>query len=345
MVRILVLLLVLLAGSAFAVLFAIRMLLDDVLLELGRDSSGSSIQFSVEDYGKLRWVENGLVFEDIRALGVIRSRQDDVQSREFDLSIEKIRLDLLSYSQESLKVAIEIDGLNAKGERLVAQAQSTEPRLDSVTELGFRSAVLLEGSPFMWKAQFLQRVREIHAWAFADRPIQNLETRGQALVLVGHQLMPVRFHSVTNSRGQVHLEGNVEDLHAVAKAIEPKFTDADLQVAAKNLLKAPRLLTIRNKAEMQAVQLKNRDPEILYDVPRHIFWSYWLAQAFGSDFAREVTAAHEIGDTSSSPANTAIDHHHNELGIEYAKRQLTEAEVEKLIFEDPRVVRIKVGAH
>lgn len=341
--RILVLSLLLLVSSAFIGLFAIKMLLDDALMELVPHSRESSLEFSFRDYGKLRLVDNALVFDDVRALGVARTQRNSAGSRQFDLSIEKLGVGLLSYSRKSLHVSMDVEGLSTKGEWILTKDEFSEQRLESVTDLTFRTLLVFEGSPFLWKAQLRQRVREIRAWAFDDRPIQNLNISGLVLVVVDNQQMPVRFHSVTNSSGEVHLEGNLDDLRAIAKSIEPKFTDADLQIAAKNLLKTPQLMSIRNKAELQATRLKNRDPEILYDVPRHIFWSYWLTQEFGPDFAREVTSAHEIGDTSSSLANTAIDHHHNELGIEYAKRQLTGAEVERLIFEDPRVVRFKVS--
>ena len=326
-IGLLIVLLALLGSCAIVGLFAVQYLFEDALLVLAGDSGETVIEVEFQSFGRWSLIRKRLTISDVELLGVVQSQQHDAPLGKFNVAIEQARVGPMSYSAAGLRIAVEVDGLAAERDRIVTKIQNVEPQLVSVTELHFASVLLIEGTPFEWKSEFLQWVHQVNAWAFNGQPIRDLELLGRALVGSGDQRFPVRFHSVKNVGGEVHLEGNADDLRVLAKAIEPKFTEADLQLAAKNLLRAPEMMSIRNRAELQAIRLENRNPEIRYDVPRHIYWSYWLTKSFGADFAREVTAAHEIGDASSSAENTAMDHHHNELGIKYAMRKFDPASV------------------
>lgn len=332
---------VILIVVAWIGLMATKPFLDQELQKLIQKTQGRNVEVSFLDYGKTRLSRSGIIFNHIRARGVTRIQHPYFEPREFELSIKQIHLSLEKFSRKSLSVDVFVSGFDAKGGRILNEDQEDHERLESVTGLDFQTELSLEGFPSSWKPQLMTRAKQLKAWVFNDQPIKNLEIKGRAVFIVDDWPVSVRFHSVASADGLVHLEGNAEDLRVIAEMIEPKFTDSDLNLAAKNLLKAPRLLSIRTQAEMRAIHLKNRDPQISYDVPRHIFWSYWLTQAYGPDFAREATNSHEVGDMLNSAAESQKDRHHNELGIEYATRRLSEEQVEKLIFTDPRVVRLK----
>ncbi len=336
-----VLLLAVLLISALIGLMILKPQFDKELQKLIHKTEGRNIEINFLDYGKVRLIQNRIVLSGVRLNGVTRIQHPYFEPREFDLSIKQIRLGLMGITGKSFKIVAEVLGMDVKGGRILNEDKEDHERLESVTGLDFETGLVIEGSPFSWKSQILERAKWFKAWAFDDRPIQDLKLHGRAVFIVEDWPISIRFHSAANAEGFVHLEGNPEDLRVIAEMIEPKFTDSDLNLAAKNLLKTPRLLSIRTAAEMRAVALKKRDPQVAYDVPRHIFWSYWLTKAYGADFAREATNAHEIGDALNSEVESEKDRHHNALGIEYANRKLSEAEVEKMIFKDPRVVRKK----
>lgn len=344
-VRILIVILAILAGSVFAGKWALGLMIDRGLQALVRDSRDSKVELTSLEYGRLSILKSGITFHDARGSGVSRFQHDYVQPRRFDLSIDQIRVSVLEIQSGFLRISVEILGLNALGGRHLGESPLSDRRIESMAATSLQTDIFLETSPHLWKLQILDRIRAINAWAFANKPIHNLETHGTATVVMDGQTISLRFHSVADHKGVVQLEGNVDDLRAIATVIEPNFTEADLRVTAKNLLKAPAMMSIRYKAELRAIRLNKRDPEIRYDVPRHIFWSYWLTRSFGPEFARQVTAAHETGDMRNSRAGSARDHLHNELGIEYAMQQLTEAQVEELVFKDPRVVRQRLIRH
>jgi len=321
-------------------LMVLKPQIDQEIGKLLLQSKNRSVQIDFLDYGKPRLTWNGIKTGPIRARGVTRIKHPYFEPREFDVTIKQARILLEGFNRKSFQVTAKITEMNAVGGRILNEDKKGHERLESVSKFNFQTSLRL-GHPFSWRAQILKKAREFKDWAFAAQPIQGLSAQGVAVFIVDDWPITVHFRSVENQNGDVHLEGQPEDLRVIAEMIEVKFTDSDVQLAAKNLLKTPLILKIRRDAEARAIKLKGRDPEISYDIPRHIFWSYWLAKAFGGEFAREATNAHETGDALNSATESEKDRHQNALGIEYAKRNLSEAEVEKLIFTDPRVSRIK----
>ena len=332
----------LIIGLAFVGLIVLKPQLDHELQRLVKKTEGRNIEINFLDYGKIRLSRLGIVFGPIRARGVTRIQYPYFDPREFSVSIKKVRVGLQGITKKSFDVSAEIEGMDAKGGRIFTEdKEDSHERLESVSELNLKTSIHLEASPLSWKTQFLKRAKQFKAWAFEDQEMTHLDLKGRAVFIVDDWPIAVQFQSATGADGTVHLEGASKDLRVIAEMIEPKFTDADLQLASKNLLKTPKLLKFRVAAENQATRLKGRDPQIVYDVPRHIYWSYFLAKAYGAEFAREATNAHEIGDQLNSAVESDKDRHHNSLGIEYAQKNLSESEVEKMIFSDSRILRLK----
>lgn len=315
--------------------------LDHQLQEWVKKTEGTSFEINFFDYGKFKLTRSGIVLQNVRARGVSRFEHPYLDPREFELAVSKVQLSLTQLSLQGVEVQVRISGLNARGGRLLHENRDDQERVESVSKMDFQTRLILKGGPRSWKEQVLKRARVYKDWIFQDKPIKNLSMNGKAVFLVDDWPISVRFHSVQNEKGEVHLEGNPEDLRIIAEMIEPKFTESDLMLASQNLIRMPKLLHFRREAEMRAVKLQKRDPEILYDVIRHIFWSYWLTKAYGAEFARRTTDAHEIGDTGNTAQESEKDRHHNALGINYAEKKMTEEQVEKMIFEDPRVIRKK----
>jgi len=304
-------------------------------------TEGKSFELRLFDYGKFHFLGNAFVFKNIRAQGITRFEHPYFDPREFDLKISHMRFGVRRVGLNGIDVEVQINGLDARGGQLLDENPEDQERIESVSRMDFQTHLALRGNPKDWKKQTFEKLYEYKNWIFRDEPIQNLSMRGRAVFLVDDWPISVRFHSVQNEKGDIHLEGNPEDLRIIVEMIEPKFTESDLKLAAENLIRTPKLLKFRREAEMKAIKWRNRDPEVTYDTVRHIFWSYWLAKAYGREFAKLTTDAHEIDDETNSEEESEKDRHHNALGIEYAENGLTEAQVEDLIFKDPRVIRKK----
>ena len=312
---------------------------DRELQELIQETQGRSFEVSFLNYGKLRPSGLGFVAGPVRAKGLTRVEHPYFDPRELEIMVSRMGISVKKLTVQSIIVSAHIMGLEIKGGQRLHEDKEDHERLESVSKVNYETLLELSWNPMEWKSQIISCAKEFKAWVFDDRPIYDVKLDGSAVFIVDDWPLTVKFHSTKNEAEAVQLEGDPEDLRVIAEMIEPKFTDADLNLASKNLLKAPKLLRFRVAAENQAQRLHLRDPEVRYDVPRHIYWSYYLTQAYGEAFAQEATNAHEIGDRLNSAAESDKDRHHNMLGIEYAKRKLSEEEVEKLIFSDPRVIR------
>jgi hypothetical protein len=176
-------------------------------------------------------------------------------------------------------------------------------------------------------------------WVFKEEKLSDTRLAGNAMFVADGMPTKVYFSSAKERGGTTNLEGDKNDLRRVAQLIEPKVTDDDITIASKNLLKTPRLLDVRTRAEKKAGEFFAADTTVSYDTPRHIFWSYWLTQTFGANFALRVTDAHESGDSQNTAEEHEKDRHNNALGIEYAQRKLSEKETEEMIKTDSRIVR------
>lgn len=323
----------------FMSLMVLKPQLDRQLRAWVKETQGKSFEILFFDYGQSRFDGANLILAGVRAKGISRIQHPYFEPREFEMKTDEVRIGVNHISRDGVEVQIHISGFAAHGGQLLNEDSDDQERLESVSKLNLQTSFFLKGSPFSWKEQVMKEAQVYRSWVFNDQAIRGLQMSGKAVFMVDGWPISVRFFSVQNEAGEVHLEGNPEDLRVIAEMIEPKFTEADLYLAAKNLVKMPKLLHIRREAEMRAVKLDKRDPEITYDTFRHIFWSYWLTKAYGAEFARETTNAHEIGDITNSPEESDKDRHHNALGVEYAEKGLSEEDVEKIIFEEPRIVR------
>ncbi|HRK62396.1 MAG TPA: hypothetical protein PLY88_07615 [Candidatus Omnitrophota bacterium] len=333
--------LVLVGVAALTAIMVLKPEFDRQLQRWVKTTEGKSFELRLFDYGKIYFLGNSFVFKNIRAQGITRFEHPYFSPREFDLKISSMRLGLMRVDFSGIKVQVQINGLDARGGQLLNESLDDHERIESVSKMDFQTQLAFSANPKNWKKQAVEKFHAYKDWVFKDAPTQNLSMRGRAVFLVDDWPISVRFHSVQNEKGDVHLEGNSEDLRIIAEMIEPKFTESDLKLASENLIRMPKLLKFRREAEMKAVHLSRRDPEIAYDTIRHIFWSYWLAKAYGREFAKLTTDAHEIDDETNSAEESEKDRHHNALGIEFAEKELTESQVEKMIFEDPRVIRKK----
>ncbi len=306
------------------------------------ESRGSDVEINFFDYGKFSFSGFGVVFQGVYADGVSRVNRSYFVPRRFKLNADEIRLSVADLLHK--KIVIQIKGLQFLGGRFLdsaASASTEKDRVESVSEINCEALISLSIFPQRWKEKINKRAAQIQGWLLNDQPIQDMNVSGVVAILIKQKVFQVHFFTRADANGYVHLEGNPQDLHKIAEAIETKFTNADVEIAAKNLLRTSQLLHFRNAAEEQMKILQKRAGLMDVGKSRHIFWSYWLARTYGADFALQVTRAHEVGDTLSTPAQSAVDRKYNQLGTEYAARKLTDKQIAELFFSDPRVAELR----
>ena len=155
--------------------------------------------------------------------------------------------------------------------------------------------------------------------------------------------------SVENKGEEYRLVMDKSDLEKIVSLMTGKKPNPiDIAVIVRNPVKAPLLIKIRDKAEATALLATQQNPKFPEDAYRHILWSYLLTKAYGEQFAKEVTDAHEayadeeeiqkqglINWTSASYQDLV----NNALGRQYANLGYPESDILERVLFDPAVIR------
>ena len=110
------------------------------------------------------------------------------------------------------------------------------------------------------------------------------------LTRLGIEPMEVGLHIVREGGSSILLMDG-EDILRIADGLKMRrvITETEMKLLARNPLKTPKLLELRDRASKVSKRAWLIDPSTPQDAYRHVLWSYLLTRAYGSEFAREVT--------------------------------------------------------
>ncbi len=205
---------------------------------------------------------------------------------------------------------------------------------------GFRMADIL--------AQFSTLKEEIRRFSLLG--VTKIPIAFSATVMFEIQGKPCAAKILVETKGdEYRLVMDKNDLTKVAALLTGKKPNPiDIEVIARNPMKAPLLMKIRDKAETAALLAVQQDPKFPEDAYRHTLWSYLLTRAYGEQFAKEVTDAHEayadeeelqkMGRMSWESASYQ-DLVNNAVGRQYAAMGYPESSILERILTDPAIIR------
>jgi hypothetical protein len=266
--------------------------------------------------------------------------------------IARVKIDELTVRLEDFfddDFTVDIRGLNVTAEG--PQAEDSDGRkgfLETVQEGSLTAPIRLNIFGLSEAASQL-RAFAVEIKRFSEDGRSNIPIRftGEEIVTIGDNSFTISL--VMQQKGKAScLVANTEDLRFISENVLPKTqtsTSADIEIIANNPIKAPQLFKIRTQATNTASDAFARDPKVPEKAYRHVLWSYLLTREFGSEFAKEVTDAHETGTDPEEIgyANAGADHRqdyiNNEAGRIYAARGVNESDILRLVMTDPKVIR------
>jgi hypothetical protein len=122
----------------------------------------------------------------------------------------------------------------------------------------------------------------------------------------------------------------------------------DLEVIARNPVKAPQLLRLRDKAATAAALARQANAKVSEDAYRHTLWSYLLTKTYGEEFAKVVTDAHEAFADEEELKKVGIENfniasyqdlNNNAVGRRYAKAGYLESSILERVMTDRAIIR------
>ncbi|MBF0216605.1 MAG: hypothetical protein HQL30_06380 [Candidatus Omnitrophica bacterium] len=155
--------------------------------------------------------------------------------------------------------------------------------------------------------------------------------------MINDEPFKVRLEIVFNKQeGEYGMQLNINDLRSISAIMPNPMNELELGIISKNPDKASTLFGIWRRSIDEWKKTEKTRPELAHAY-RHVFWSYLLTNAYGQDFARMVTDAHESNE--GSELDHEMDQKNNELGREYAARGYQEYELLDKLSKDPNAVR------
>ena len=165
-----------------------------------------------------------------------------------------------------------------------------------------------------------------------------MEFEGDAILsLDGHPIKIGVFTQRMDNRTYLFL--NKDDLLLAAEDFpDVEISEEEAELISRYPARALHILKITRDAWRISEMKKSEQDEFPDDAFKHIYWSYHLSRTFGTDFAKEITDAHETL-PNNTPEQRQMDFHNNEFGRNLAARNLGVDELERIILTNPDVIR------
>lgn len=140
------------------------------------------------------------------------------------------------------------------------------------------------------------------------------------------------------------LTADRNDLKEVSSRLEIELTDAEIELLSKHVMRIPYLIKVREYVERIAKSEKENNPSVPIDAYRHVLWSYLVTKAYGPQFARGLTDAHETSAKSSSDVlDKWMDYTNNYVGMRYAMAGYQGSSIKWRVMQDPEIIRSTNG--
>lgn len=192
--------------------------------------------------------------------------------------------------------------------------------------------------PRLYGAQIKENADRIEQFIRQGKSPADLSFSGKVYVFVKGAPALVRIYTVRENQ-VTRIEADKQDLRTISLRFQDKLTDAEIEFLSKHPVYAPILLAITDYAVTTTQKEKKKDKTLNSDAFRHVLWSFLLTRSFGPDFAKQVTDAHEEGDSSETEADHQMDFNNNAVGRGYALSGIAESSILERVKTDPKIVR------
>lgn len=165
-----------------------------------------------------------------------------------------------------------------------------------------------------------------------------VEFRADALLnLDGHD---IRIRTYTERvNGRTFLRFNPDDILSAAENWEDvDISEKEAQILSQYPARTLHIIKITRDAWRISDREKSHRDDFPDDAFKHIYWSYHLTRTFGTEFAKQITDAHETL-PNNTPEQRKMDFHNNEIGRNLAAQDLTVEQIRRRVLEDPNIIR------
>jgi hypothetical protein len=166
------------------------------------------------------------------------------------------------------------------------------------------------------KQAIIEVVEGLEELFLANELVGDFEFSGEVLVRIDDTTLPALVY--TERQGKYfRLRFSKPDIEKIALAADVALSDDQIDLVSLYPLRVPDLIRITDEARDYSHKEFPKQPW-LEDALRHVSWSYMLTEEFGSEFAKQVTDAHEKN-PGNTPNEHLMDYNNNAVGRIFAE--------------------------
>ncbi len=170
-----------------------------------------------------------------------------------------------------------------------------------------------------------------------NRTPMDLEFIVDVLLTIDEKEVKAKLFTQRDERW-TYLKFDENDILNAALKFEIELSEKEAEIIANYPSKVPEMIKITRDAKKLSEHEKERDPSFPEDAYKHIYWSYHLTQAFGPEFAKEITDAHETN-LNNTENEHKMDFHNNKVGRKYADENITASQLRNRVLNSKEVIR------
>jgi hypothetical protein len=171
---------------------------------------------------------------------------------------------------------------------------------------------------------------------FEGRATGDVEFSGDVLLEIEGESFQA--HLYTDREGdQFRLRFRESDIRSISDDTGMALVPEQIEIVSLYPLRAPIILALTERARALALQ-HEPDDVWMQDAHRHVAWSFLLTDAFGPDFATQVTDAQERR-PGNTPNERAMDYHNNAVGRQLVADRVALGTLAERVRSDPRIIR------
>ncbi|MDP2854724.1 MAG: hypothetical protein Q8O28_10845 [Smithellaceae bacterium] len=339
--------LILVVGLYFASGLILAKVSDKLLDYVTENVKIPNLEYTRPSFGSVRWSAwNAVKWTDVSMDARLVRNEAIKVAEDISLNIGEMTVSLENFSRRTFLLSA--GGLSVK-EKAKAQGADLPGAANYIEGANFETMINFDGLGMAGiRARLHALKEEIQQFTTLGVTKMPLSFSATTKFELQGKLCTARL-SVENKGEEYRLVMDKSDLEKIVSQMTGKKPNpVDIAVIARNPVKAPLLIKIRDKAEATALLATQQNPKFPEDAYRHILWSYLLTKAYGEQFAKEVTDAHEayadeeeiqkqglINWTSASYQDLV----NNALGRQYATLGYSEPDILERILFDPAVIR------
>ncbi len=302
--------------------------------QLSQNFDIASLDFETVIFKSLSTIE----VKHIIATVIISSTNEIISGQDLQVSIKRLTLRLDKLLKK--RFILTVDDLSISQSSKINLSEKKEDTFFEHLEKG-RFSIKFRLDPLQIHnaaIQFKQYIKKMESLLNGEKVDMPIQFYGISSFTINDETVKAKIITECD-KYSCGLIVNKEFFKLISWLMQEDLSDPEIKLLSRNPFRVPKLLNLRNIAQNESENKYKKNKTIPKDAYRHVLWSYLLTKEYGAVFSKEVTDAHEEGDTNNSEAEHNMDYNNNSIGRKYSLSNYNQNEILFKLLSDPQIIR------